>query len=197
MINNKMSDDNMDQDVDEHEDEEEEIELENAGNMDIVDRNSLMCFGGYILFKTIKSRSFCTACINNFVEKDPAKQLSTTNSSTSLIAMKSFSRGALTTPSEQSCSMFKICEHVFKINEEKLRKMSKILDFLTDKTLKIQTILQMHPRCHLRVIIKRFFRARLFVWAKHRSQQLRQEQKKTIASESNSSKSMKRHAMIK
>ena len=146
---------------------------------------------GVLLKRTIFSKSFCQICVQAFVIKEGDNRL---------IHLKEYRKGCLIHPSELATAMFHDAESIFRQKNDEFKRNSLIgneisqivQDFLSSKYDKA-------PKCHLKLIIDRFTKARAHFWAFDTNQQelLDEENKKVAKQEASASKTAKAMIEIK
>ena len=155
------------------EDIETFIEVEfNPGDFssfeDYSERNSLSSFAGYVLWVTIMTKSKCDTCKNALVDKNENNDQHLNN----LIVDKSWGNSKRVRPTKLGNEIFHVAELIFKevrdkyYNQKNIRE--RLVNFIhrqilhrfesSDRTDEI-------PMCHLRLILTRFMKGRLFFWA--------------------------------
>ena len=176
----------------ENEEDEELVHLTGVG-FDPIDfsnfeqyaeANSLSQFIGYVLKKTVLSATkICETCKKQLIstEDDIDQNDQVLNT---LIFLKEWRKGALTKPSELANEIFHFAEKLFKANRDKYKNQKNIhqrfVSFLHQEiSSKYQAIGRIDeiPKCHMRDIISRFMKGRLFFWANFMNQH---EQKLTV-----------------
>ena len=162
---------------------------------DFYDQNTVAYLSGYVLGHTIKTNSKCLICIEAFIlpKKDNDNQMANT-----LIVMKEFKAGCLVKPTEQANSMFQIAEAIFKEKRGELVGDGMILDKLRDLAVdKVSNHFgQDFPKCHLKVILRRYIKLRLIFWTRLHSARLETDQSQVINNASYASKSSRAHLLF-
>ena len=136
---------------------------------DYAQANALSYFIGYVMYKTILTQSKCDTCKKAYINDDPNINDQYVNN---LIVDKDWGKGCLTRPSKLANQVFHLVEKLFKTNRAK---------YLNQKNIKERLVGFMHqqileqfddevPRCHIRLIIARFMKGRLFFWANFMNQ---------------------------
>ena len=132
---------------------------------DYAQANALSYYIGYVMYKTILTQSKCDTCKKVYINDDPNTNDQYVNN---LIVDKDWQNGSLTRPSKLANQIFHLVERMFKDNRDK---------YINQKNIKERLVGFMHqeildqfdeaPRCHIRLIIARFMKGRLFFWANH------------------------------
>ena len=148
---------------------QEDPELEDIifqiGDFDLNDfseEQGLVYHIGYVLKKTICSRSHCQHCIDLLTTSEDNKDMRHL-----LIVEKAYSEGALTLPSKLACDLFERSNASFMTNRDKFaeapRALDKFIDWLKDDLLEN---FPDFPLCHLDLLLRRFFKVRMYFWAR-------------------------------
>ena len=129
---------------------------------DFAEEQGLVYHIGYVLKKTICSKSHCQHCIDLLTINDDDRDLRHT-----LIIEKAYTEGALTLPSKLACDVFEKANASFMTNREKFakapRSLDKFIDWLKDD---LEENFPGFPQCHLELILRRFFKVRMYFWAR-------------------------------
>ena len=131
---------------------------------DFAEQNSLTYGIGYILLKTIFSKSKCVTCQKAF-----AMETSDGSEWLKLIEEKCYVPNALTIPSEMAYSLFSVCETTFRDTRSNALLIKDFDSMLVDKmydTLVGDQFPFDVPTCHLKLLLERFFTIRLHWWSK-------------------------------
>ena len=126
--------------------------------------NGLTYVVGYFLKKTICTTSSCDKCKEVLTTDKPTMEFQT------LIANKEFVQGKLTLPSLVAYKTFSFCESSFNLNADKIRTGKVSEEEFVDSLVK--TIPNVHPefpKCHLKLLVKRFTKIRLHFWLEQRT----------------------------
>ena len=153
---------------------------------DFAENCSLANIAGYMLSKTISSKSKCTACVAALISDGSSED----QECNALITNKEHTH--LVRPTKLGNSMFKCGELVFRKYREAYKgsnNMHKKLLGFTIKDLKEE--FPDAPVCHLETIFGRFLRARCIFWARFTNEYLQIQQADVIIGEANASKSTK------
>ena len=130
-----------------------------------VQANALTYFIGYVFYKTILTYSKCDICKKAYINDDPNFNDQYVNH---LIIEKEWSQGSLTHPNKVANQVFHLVEALFKSNRDKYLNQKnikeKMVTFLHGQIVE-QFSPQEVPRCHIRLLISRFIKGRLFFWA--------------------------------
>ena len=114
----------------------------------------------------------------------------------SLIDHTDYKTGALVRPSADANEVFKMAETMFRINRHKVCKQPRMGERMTNLILEN---LPHHfgnlPKCHLKLIFKRFVKIRFHFWTNFENSVAQREQRFRIIGESNSSLSMKARSL--
>ena len=188
-----MDEDNIKAEGDEFQEAFEDAEFAEAIAADLVveeddaEINALAYLAGYLLHKTIMTRSKCKTCQEAFVGDENDEQ-----AANELIRLRDYRVGALCRPTELANKMVQWAENVFRGEQEKLmkQKQSRIGD-------KITSILKIHwekhypeaPKCHLKILAGRFAKLRLHFYGVHMTRKLVVKQKNKLTKESRASRS--------
>ena len=119
----------------------------------------------FALYKTILTNSKCDTCKKAYINDDPVFNDQYVNH---LIIAKEWRQGSLTYPSALANKVFHLAEALFKANRFKYYNQKniheKMVTFIHNQILE-QFSCDEVPRCHIRLIISRFMKGRLFFWA--------------------------------
>ena len=139
----------------------------NSNQLDLAESVALAYLAGYFLGKIfIQKRDYnhpekeikCAVCFKAFIiDYESDDQLVN-----SLITEKEFKPGVLTRPSKFANAIFTHIENIFRGAELAFSKQNNLTTILTDKMM--ASVLQKFPdvpKCHLRLILRRFANARL------------------------------------
>ena len=141
---------------------------------------------GYILKKTICSVSRCSKCIDLLTT-------SLRTSKHSLITEKEYVEGALKLPSEIASNFFEMANARFMDNRDSFDKVHKPLDrFIAWLRNELVEKHPDFPKCHLDLLLRRFFKVRMYFLANHMDGQL-QNQIKDIRESTFGSRTMMAH----
>ena len=147
---------------------------------------SFVYFCGYVLRKTILGKSECKECICQWV----TTKIDTKNELYTLIDLREYKEGALIRPSQKAIDMFTIAEKVFRAHRDEWKNESNAATKLTDRALTIiENSYSTVKKCHLRIIISRFLRARLHFYASFETRKEVPKNATNIRSAANASKS--------
>ena len=147
---------------------------------------SFVYFCGYVLRKTILGKSECKECICQWV----TTKVDSKNELHMLINLREYKEGALVRPSHKAVDMFTIAEQVFRAHRDEWKKESNAATKLTDRALTIiENSYSTVKKCHLRIIISRFLRARLHFYASFETRKEVPKNDTNIRSAANASKS--------
>ena len=129
---------------------------------DFAEECSLAHVIGYLLKKTICTKSKCADCQETFtMEKNNGADWQT------LLIEKCYTPDALTFPSEVAYRIFSMCEASFL---ENVRNILLIDDFVDELVGQIYPkVIEAHPQipqCHLKLLLKRFFKIRVHFLAR-------------------------------
>ena len=139
---------------------------------------------GYVLTATICRQSFCDECKNAWTCAEPCLE------EHEFITDKSFKAGALVYPSLLAIEVFNMCESSFLKNQKLLETSGKLQKLVDDLESFVEST-HVIPKCHLNLILRRWFKIRMFIHASEINSEMRQSQAKVIRSAANSSKTMK------
>ena len=156
---------------------------------DISEVNALSYLNGYLLQKTICSKSKCATCMDAFLTNENDDQLCN-----ELIRLREYKLGVFKKPSTLANEMVRFAENIFRCEQEKLQsqKRSRIGDKLASKVLlHWKEYFPQAPSCHLKILAARFAKIRLYFYGNYLSRQLESVQKKKIDGVANASKSTK------
>ena len=116
---------------------------------------------GYTLKKTICSQSHCQSCIDLLTVSEANQDWRH-----SLIIEKAYTEGALTLPSKLACDVFEKANADFIANRDQFSKTPRCLDkFINWLRDDIVANFPDFPLCHLDLLLRRFFKIRMFFWA--------------------------------
>lgn len=180
----KLQEENMAQEDKEDEQLLEASYTENPSN--ISEAASLAYLGGYVLFKTICTKSKCQNCKKIYVS-DHEDQPEEVNS---LISFKEYKQGKLVTPSPVGNRLMEALESLFRTNREKFKRKKNQLTNIS--TLVIDQLTKDFPdlpKCHLSLIVTRFMKIRLLFWGDQITKELKAIHKKSLVTASYASKS--------
>ena len=156
----------------------EEINFE-TGDFDLTDFSQIQGItyhAGFVLKKTICSVSHCSKCID----------LLTTIHRTwkhSLITEKEYKEGALKLPSELASNFFEMANARYMDNCNKFDEVHRPLDkFIAWLSPELVEKNPDFPKCHPDLLLRRFFKVRMFYLASHMDGQLQNQIKDIILS---------------
>ena len=160
---------------------------------DYAETNAWSHYGGYVLYKTIETKSKCDQCKNILVAQNSDENHYSVNT---LIDFKEWKEkpGCLTRPSKLANELFYLLEALFKSNRDQYFNQKNIkdrlVDFMYQQVITYDKFDVIHKN-HLKVIIARFMKGRLFFWANFINQSDRKlmSETKIILNESFGSKS--------
>ena len=156
------------------------LETADSQILDFDDLCSLASLCGYILHHTIRTKSKCKTCKGAFcsIESDEP-QVENTLIDTRDIHDDFF---GLVRPTVLANEIFVEAEKVFKAARDSLKAQKKIQDKLIDLILAKISEKFTFPDCHIKVIIRRFIKCRLFFWGEFRNQETTSVNKANIDS---------------
>ena len=159
---------------------------------------SFVFFIGYILKKTILSKSECKSLTNNCTSQWVTKVIDPKNEFHLLINQREYVEGALTRPSEKAIDMFIIAEKVFRAHRDEWKHDRNAASKFTDRALEtIEDKYSTVKKCHLRLIISRFMRARLHFYASFETKKEVPKNAANIRSAANASKTTAANQAVK
>ena len=135
---------------------------------DFAEEQGLMYHLGYVLKKTICTVSKCQCCIDTLTINEDDRDLKH-----SLIVEKAHTEGSLIFPSKLAYEVFEIANARFMENRDSFVTVAKGLDKFIDWLRK--DLIEIHPDfplCHLDLILRRFFKVRMYFWARYLDAQL-------------------------
>ena len=141
-------------------DKEDDIVNVITGNIDFKSfaEESALCYGvGYVLEKTIGSKSHCKICKERLFEAEGTVDVQ------EFITRKSFVPGALRYPTPVAFHFFSHCEGVFVKNDYAIRRGNEVLDKVLEHLEKIGVEQYGIPKCHIRLLLDRFFKFRMYL----------------------------------
>ncbi len=144
---------------------------------------------GYVLKKTILTKSSCSTCTKYFVNKSQESEDKNLNQ---IIVQKEYKEGALVHPSQMANKIFINAEALFKKNRETWAKSKNQVNILATKislSLLEDFKSEAVPQCHFLLMLRRFIRLRLFKWGDHMMSKLEAIHKRDIVNQSYGSKS--------
>ena len=141
-------------------------------NKEFTQECALVHVAGYVLKKTIHTRSKCEKCQEFFTQSSPTLDLH------KLVKEKEYKEGALTLPTEVAWRVFSFAESSFNMNIEALKKGQIIPGDLVDKLYDTVKDIPEIPHCHLKLILRRFLNVRSHFWA--RQMDLEEKEKKNL-----------------
>ena len=145
-----------------------DMDFINSNQLDLAESVALAYLAGYFLGKIfIQKRDIhhpekvikCAICFKAFIIEDYESDDQLVNT---LITEKEYKPGVLTRPSKFANAIFTHIENVFRGAELAFSKQNNLTTILTDKMM--ASVLQKFPdvpKCHLRLILRRFANARL------------------------------------
>ena len=137
--------------------------------MDLSEANCLTYCIGYMLQKTICSKSFCEKCKAKLVQDEQ------TSVSQALITQKAYIPGALTYPTETARLFFSYSESVYNNNCFAIRRGGHALDLVFEHLHTVGRSSDYDiPICHLDLLIRRFFKIRMYFEASEMNNRLRE-----------------------
>ncbi len=172
--------------------------------IDFFDANSLVYLSGYILRKTVRSkRHYCQSCISHLVISHEDLPQPTDDVSKSLLQLLGIKdMGRLTKPSDLGQDLFLTLEGVFRQFQPNISKgEAHIGKKLTSKCLTVlsEKFSNLSLTCHSSLLVARFVKIRCFFWGRFLNAQIQKDpsHQTLVASESNSSRSVKRAVVFK
>ena len=137
--------------------------------------NSWAYFGAYVLHKTILTNSKCDDCAKVLVAQNHEENHQSVNT---LIDFKEWKEkpGQLTRPSELANKLFHIIEALFQSNRNQYYKHNqknikqRLVDFMYQQIISKAEFDEIPHKKHLKIIIARFMKGRLFFWANFMNQ---------------------------
>ena len=135
--------------------------------------NSWSYFGAYVLHKTILTQSKCDECANVLVVQNSKENHQDVNT---LIDFKEWKEkpGGLTRPTELANKLFHIIEALFQSNRNQYYNQKNIkqrlVDFMYQQIISKAEFDEIPHTKHLKIIIARFMKGRLFFWANFMNQ---------------------------
>ena len=151
---------------------------------DHAEQRVLMNLIGYLLSKTICSISFCKDCKEVFTSKEPCLP------EHEFIEMKEYKKYALVYPSQLAFKIFNMAEDTFRYHREKLHDGENVQEQIIDKLDEVIRDKFVIPFCHLDLLLKRWFKIRMYFWASELNKQMKKAHSKEIVGLANASASM-------
>ena len=106
------------------------------------------------------------------------------------INLRDYVQGALTRPSTRAISMFTMAEKIFQSRRDDWKNSDNAVSKFTERAMKvIEDSYSTMKTCHLKVIISRFYRARLHFYARQETRNELPKNAANIQSATNASKS--------
>ena len=141
---------------------------------DFAEEQGLMYHLGYVLKKTICSVSHCQRCIDLLTISGDDGQMNDLKHC--LIIEKAHQAGDLTLPSELAWNVFNEANCRFMTNRDKFSQAPKGLNqFIEWLRLDLVDKCPEFPACHFELILRRFFKVRMYFWARHLDAQLQKQ----------------------
>ena len=106
--------------------------------------------------KTIGSKSHCKTCKERLFQAEGTFEVQ------EFITRKSYVPGALRYPSAVAIHFFSHCEGVFSKNEYAIRRGNEVLDQVLDHLEDVGKVEYGMPHCHIRLLLNRFFKIRMY-----------------------------------
>lgn len=138
---------------------------------------------GYVLEKTICSQSFCKECKNALTGTSEESEYH------GIIANRCYTPNALVSPSKVALEIFQTCEATFNQNKS-ICESGKVDELVNSLETFFFSKFNL-PKCHLNLVLRRWFKVRMYVEAKKMNKRMKESKAKDIQSASNSSRSMK------
>ena len=129
---------------------------------DFSEENALRYLIGYLFKKTICSESKCQVCLDAFV-----KEHCDATETEILVFKRCYTPDALVMVTEYAYKIFSMVESTFMANLAKMEN-EKFMDALVEKVvITTKNLFQADlPTCHWTLLIKRFFKIRVYFWAR-------------------------------
>ena len=141
---------------------------------------------GYTLMVTICTKSYCAVCKNMWTGSDANLE------DHELIAARRYSPdAALVVPSLMAIEIFNICDSTFDSNQEVLRTSGNV-NQLAEEMEKFVLDKFAVPKCHLGLILRRWFKVRMFIHASRLNEQMKESLATRIKGSANASKTAKK-----
>ena len=175
---------------DEEMNDDHEFILENYQKMDFHEENNLSHAIGYILKKTICSISACSSCQDAFTTKDDNLEVH------AVTRQRCYVPGALVYPSKLAYELFSTCNSGFVANQDYILSNEDATERFAEQlipTLLLKFQKDDVPRCHLELLLRRFFKLRMIWTVSYLNDRWKmyEKNKKEIRNRANSSKSLK------
>ena len=138
---------------------------------DLAEQQGLVYHIGYIVKKTICTQSHCQHCIDLLTTSEDNQELRH-----SLILEKAYTEGAFILPSKLACDVLESANAKFMTNRNQFSKAPRTLDKFIDWLKEdLAENFPDFPLCHLDLILRRFFKVRMYFWARFLDAQLQKE----------------------
>ena len=139
---------------------------------------------GSVLKRTICTQSFCKVCKAFLVADEFGPEHK-------FIEMKQRKEGSLVPPSSDAINWFSQAEAYFQKNREVLLyEKPRTLDELAETVYNLLKENPLIPKCHLKLLVNRFYKFRMYFWTSYMHDQIVEKRKVKIKAQQQSSKSM-------
>ena len=128
---------------------------------DFSQESALVYVAGYVLKKTVLSKSKCVQCQEFYTQDTPTLEVH------KLVCEKEYKEGLLVLPTEKAWKIFSMTDATFNLNELAL-KGEKIIpeDIVKKLALKFKELFPELPSCHLHLVLRRFLHVKSHFWAR-------------------------------
>ena len=137
---------------------------------DYAEANSLSYFAAYVLHKTILTNSKCDDCKTLFVVQNFEEDNQVSNT---LLNYKEWKEraGYLVRPTKLANKLFYLLEALFKKNRDQFYNQKNIklrlVDFMYQEIITKDDFSEIPHKQHLKIVITRFIKIRLYFWANY------------------------------
>ena len=156
--------------------------------MDFAELSALVLGIGYLLLKTILTKSFCQTCKDKLRQDEPTLDIH------KYIAQRCYTPNAMVYPTLLAIEFFQTCEGVYQQNPYAISRGGDPLDEVM-KHLEEVGLKNGMPECHLNLLIARFFKISMYFQVRHCNVKLKIEKYQKKADKVYASKSAAGHAL--
>ena len=150
--------------------------------MDFAELSALVLGIGYLLWKTILTKSSCEVCKQKLRQDEPTLDIHM------YIAQRCYTPNAMVYPTSLAIDFFQYCEGVYQQNPYAIRRGGDPLDEVM-KHIEEVGLRDGMPECHLSLLIARFFKISMYFQVRHSNVKLKIEKYQKKADKVYASKS--------
>ena len=137
-----------------------QVDVYDFEQLDKGETHALMFVIGYLLKKTICTKSFCEKCKDVFVVPGPCMP------EHDFIDLREYKEGKLVYPSQLAFDIFSICEATFRGNRTNISVGKDIVEkMICEVDATIRERFPKAPICHMEQLLNRWFHIRMHFWA--------------------------------